>query len=155
MVEKREAVGILLTGIIGIFIGLLKLYYDIFLIFWSLSKVRSYSTYIVYSMMIVFAILFLLSAIYIIKRRNWARALFMLLLALFIMGDISQYIFAHHAGSLSLFAELIVFIFSAFAKPFIPFLSHALNNFFGVFIYIYIVFTVFYLTRSGVKAQFE
>ena len=79
----------------------------------------------------------------------------MFLLPLFIMHDVSQYAFTHSTSSIPSLVKLIVFIFSGFGKPFIPFLPDTINNFLGVFIYIYIVFAIFYLTRPGVKAQFE
>ena len=155
MVEKRESPTISAISVVGIIVGLLKLYYDVFLIVWSLSRTRSYTTYIGYAIMIIFSMLLLLSAIKILKRKNWARALFVFLLALLVMGDISQYVLANSTGSLPFFVEIIVFVFSTFSKPVIPFLSYSANRFLSVFIYAYVIFAIFYLMRPKVKGQFQ
>jgi hypothetical protein len=155
MVEKKKSKGILTIGAIGVVIALLKLLCDISLIGWSLSQTHSWSSYIIYLMMVIFTLLVLISAIYIIKLRNWARNLLILLLPLFILHDISQYAFTHSAGNLSSFARLVIFIFSAFGKPFIAFVPAYVNNFLGFSIYIYIIFTILYLANAEVKMPFK
>lgn len=152
MVEKREFQGVFVTGLIGVVIGLLKLISDLSFIRWSLSQTRSSSSYISYLMMIVFAALLIISTIYLMKLKNWARALLIFILPLFILRDISYYVFSHSTKALPSFVELIVFVFSAFGKPSIPLLSNLISNF---LIYVYIIFSIFYLTRRAVRSQFE
>jgi hypothetical protein len=152
MVEKRGFREVLIIGLIGAVVGLLKLISDLAFIRWSLSQTRSSSSYIAYLLMIVFAFLLVISAIYLIKLKNWARALLIFLLPLFILQDISYYVFSHSTKSLPSFVEMIVFVFSAFGKPSIPLAPNLISNF---LIYAYIIFSIFYLTRSAVRSQFE
>ncbi len=145
--EKKRSLGIIICGLLAIIIGLLELYGCLEFYNWSsLDKELLQLDSLKLVTFIIIAISFLVSGIFILKLRNWARILFMILMVYWVIFGLLKLFIPHIIDKILLPSTVeVVYKYFELSDLLIYFIWYGLPA----------IGSIYFLTRPKVKEQFK